>query len=93
MCVTLVGGMDRLHREYKELALDYGITLNILSGGESNLEDRFGFPDAAILVTDMVSHKARDVVMRKRKRQGIPVVFLRKPSASAMKQCLSCLVD
>ncbi|MDR2826396.1 MAG: DUF2325 domain-containing protein [Deltaproteobacteria bacterium] len=87
MCINLVGGMDRLKRDYENVAKQCGINLRIFTGKESCLVDKMGFPDKIILFTDMISHKARTSVLQRSKTLGIPVIFLHSNGVSSLSRC------
>ena len=59
MCVTLIGGMDRLKKEYIAAAREGGATLKCIHRNERNFEDKIGTPDAIIVFTNKISHEAR----------------------------------
>ena len=46
MCVTLIGGMDRLKQDYIAAARQGGATLKCISRNERNFMDKIGNPDA-----------------------------------------------
>lgn len=93
MCVALVGGMDRLKREYENAARLCGIKLKIFTGKESCLVDKMGCPDMAILFTSMISHNARSEVMQRSKSLGIPVTFLHSNGVSGLRSCLQEIIS
>lgn len=92
MCVALVGGMDRLKRDYESAAKKCGVTLKTFTGKESCLVDKMGTPDMAIVLTSMISHNARTEVMQRSKSLGIPVRFLHTCGVSSLRQCLSSIM-
>ncbi len=89
MCVALIGGMDRLKREYESAAKKCGVTLKVFTGKESCLVDKMGNPDMTILFTAMISHNARTEVMQRSRSLGIPVQFLHTNGVSGLRQCLT----
>ena len=93
MCVALVGGMDRLKRDYENAAKKCGVTLKTFTGKESCLVDTLGCPDMAIVVTSMISHNARAEVMQRSKSLGIPVRFLHACGVSSLRQCLHGIIE
>lgn len=92
MCVALVGGMDRLKRDYENAARRCGVKLKVFTGKESCLVDKMGRVDMAILFTSMISHNARTEVMQKSKSMGIPVTFLHSNGVSGLRQCLTQMI-
>lgn len=92
MSITLIGGMDRLHRDYQNAARQLGVDLTVCTGKESCLTDKMGSPDATILLTDMISHNARIRVLQKSKQLGSPVYFLKSNGVSGLRRYLGSLV-
>lgn len=92
MCVALVGGMDRLRRDYENAARRCGVKLKVFTGKESCLIDKLGRVDRTILFTSMISHNARTEVMQKSRSMGIPVTFLHSNGVSSLRQCLAELI-
>ncbi|MDR2161251.1 MAG: DUF2325 domain-containing protein [Desulfovibrio sp.] len=88
MDIALVGGLDRLHKEYASVARKCGVRLRMFTGKEAFLKRKLGHPDAAILMTDMVSHNARDIVLQSSRSMDIPVMFLRSSGISALSRSL-----
>jgi hypothetical protein len=86
--ITLIGGMDRLKRDYENAAKHCGINMRIFTGKESSLVEQMGCPDRIILFTDMISHKARTKVLQRGKSLGIPVTFLHSNGVSSLSRCL-----
>ncbi|MDR0552230.1 MAG: DUF2325 domain-containing protein [Spirochaetaceae bacterium] len=94
MSVVLVGGMDRLRREYVNAAASQGVALKVFTGQERSLEKQLGGADALILCTGKVSHSARREVMCHACRKKIPVYTVQSPGVCAMKRCLEqCCTD
>ncbi len=52
MCVTLIGGMDRLKPEYMAAAKEGGHSLKCISRNERNFVEKIGNPDAVIVFTN-----------------------------------------
>jgi hypothetical protein len=88
MSVALIGGLDRLKRDYEKTAQKYGVTLRTFTGKESCLGDKMGCPERTILFTGMISHKARTEVMQRSKSLGIPITFLHSSGVSSLSRCL-----
>ncbi len=92
MSITLIGGMDRLRREYENAARQLGVKLTVCTGKESCLTEKMGSPDLTILLTDMLSHEARTRVLQKSKSRGTPVHFLKSNGISGLRRCLAALM-
>ncbi|MDR0540463.1 MAG: DUF2325 domain-containing protein [Spirochaetaceae bacterium] len=89
MSVVLVGGMDRLRREYVNAADSCGVALKVFTGQERTLEKQLGAAqDALILCTGKVSHSARREVMGHACRKNIPVYTVQSAGVCAIRRCL-----
>lgn len=92
MCAVLVGGMDRLHREYIETAKSLGVSLNVFTGQERSLRKQLGCADILILCTGKVSHAARQEVVNHATCKKIPLCILRSSGISSLRGCIcGCL--
>lgn len=88
MCAALVGGMDRLKREYINTAKDQGITLKVFTGQESNISQRLGDVDMVIIFTNKVSHEAKKKAFKIAKTQNIPLQLLHACGVSTLSEHL-----
>lgn len=88
MCATLVGGMDRLHKDYKKAARKKGVKLKTFTGKERNMRAMIGTPDLIIIFTDKCSHKARTLALQHAKARNIPVTQSHSCGVSSLKDCL-----
>jgi hypothetical protein len=89
MCAVLIGGMDRLNREYISVAREMGIDLKIFTGQENSLKRQIGAPDIIIICTGKVSHNARAEAFRHAAANAIPVEMIHSPGISALRRCIS----
>ena len=89
MSAVLVGGMDRLHHSYMDIASKHGVVLKVFSGQERNIEKQLGCADLLILCTGKVSHRARIQVMKHAAEKRIPVRMVHSAGISSLRQCLS----
>ena len=88
MCAVLVGGMDRLHREYVETAKSLGVALKVFNGQERSIEKQLGGADMLILCTGKVSHSARREVIKHAGAKNIPVRMIHSAGVSALRCCI-----
>jgi hypothetical protein len=93
MSVALIGGMDRLKRQYENAAKLCGVSLKSFTGKESCLGDKIGRPDMVILLTGMVSHNTRQTVMQLCRSVGAPVVFLHSNGVSGLRRRLTAITS
>lgn len=57
MSVVIIGGNERMERDYKDVCKKYGYKAKVFCKLNSSLESRIGKPDLLILFTHTVSHK------------------------------------
>lgn len=91
MCVALIGGMDRLERNYISEARKLGIDLRVFTKSESELSSKIKNVDAVVIFTNKVSHKAKKEVMNTAKAKNIPVYMHHSCGICTLRDCLSCL--
>ena len=88
MCAVMIGGMDRLHREYIETAKAFGITLKMFNGQERSIKKQLGGADMVILCTGKVSHSAKREACKHACARKIPVRMIHSPGVSALRCCM-----
>ena len=88
MCAVLVGGMDRLQREYIETAKSLGVDLKVFNGQERSIEKKLGSADMLILCTGKVSHSAQREVVKHAGAKNIPVSRIQSAGVSALRCCI-----
>lgn len=89
MCAVLVGGMDRLHREYIETAKSLGVALKVFNGQERSIEKQIGRADMLILCTGKVSHSARRELIKHAGANQIPVRMIHSAGVSSLRCCIT----
>lgn len=89
MCIALVGGMDKLKKNYQRAADEYCVDLHHFERDCPRLEDRLSGMDAIVIFTYRVSHNARGKAMSKGEVDGIPVFMCRSSgSISSLRRCM-----
>lgn len=91
MCVALIGGMDRLERNYISEAEKFGVDLKVFTKSESEMASKIRNVDAVVIFTNKVSHKAKKEVMIIAKTKNIPVFMYHSCGICTLRDCLSCL--
>jgi hypothetical protein len=91
MCVALIGGMDRLERNYIDEAERLGIDLKVYTKSETGIASKVKNVDAVVIFTNKVSHKAKREVMNTAKAKNIPVFMYHSCGVCTLRDCLSCL--
>lgn len=93
MSVVLIGGMDRLARNYISEAEKTGIDLKVYTKSVTGIASKVKNVDAVIIFTNKVSHKAKRDVMNTAKAKNIPVFMYHSCGICTLRDCLSCLKD
>ncbi|MDR2482927.1 MAG: DUF2325 domain-containing protein [Treponema sp.] len=92
MSAVLIGGMDRLHREYIETAKSLGVNLKVFAGQERSIKKQLGGADLLILCTGKVSHSARQEAAKHASLKKIPLVMIHSSGVSSLRCCIAdCL--
>jgi hypothetical protein len=91
MCVALIGGMDRLERNYINEAERMGIELKVYTKPETGIASKVGSVDAVVIFTNKVSHQAKKEVMNIAKAKNIPVFMYHSCGICTLRDCLNCL--
>lgn len=88
MCAALVGGMDRLKRDYMNEAKKNGVKLKCFTGKERKISGSLGKVDFVVLFTNKVSHKARKDVLNAVRNSNVPVIQSHSCGISSLRDCL-----
>ena len=88
MCAALVGGMDRLRKDYIDAARTLGVTLKVFTGQERSIKSQLGELDMMILFTSKVSHAARQEAIKHAKSNKIPLHMIHSSGVSALRKCI-----
>jgi len=87
MSITLVGGMDRLDKHYKDEAKRFGHKLKIFSQAGSGLSGSIRNADVVVLFTNKVSHQARNEAVATAKKAGIPLYMFHSCGVCTLREC------
>ena len=88
MSIVLVGGHDRMHREYKVIADKHGHKLKVFTQITSRFHKSIGTPDAIVLFMNTVSHKMVHIATREAKRKKIPVLRSHTSSGNSLEKTI-----
>lgn len=88
MCAALVGGMDRLKREYVDEAKRNGVKLKCYTGKERKISGTLGKVDFVVLFTNKVSHKAKKDVLAALRGKDVPILMRHSCGISTLRKCL-----
>ena len=88
MSVVIIGGHDRMVRQYKEICENHKYKAKVFTQMKTGLDKLIGRPDLLILFTNTVSHKMVNTAIQEAKRNNIPVARIHSSSASALHSVL-----
>ena len=88
MSVVIIGGHDRMVRQYKEICENHKYKAKVFTQMKTGLDKLIGRPDLLILFTNTVSHKMVLAAAQEAKRNNIPVARIHTSSAAALKGVL-----
>lgn len=91
MRVSLIGGMDRLHRYYLQEAEKQGVDLRIFTRSENNLQAKIGHSQAVVIFTNKISHQARNQAVNSASTKEIPVFMSHNCGVCALRDCINCI--
>ena len=88
MSFVLVGGHDRMHREYMQIGKNHGHKLKVFTQLPAKFSKCIGSPDAVLIFTSTVSHKMLKIAEQEAKRKNIPIVRSHCSSGMALKKTI-----
>jgi hypothetical protein len=91
MSVVLVGGHDRMHSEYKDIADRHGCRMKVFTQMPARFGKNIGVPDAIILLTNTVSHKMVRIAIKEAKKKKIKVLRCHTSSGNSLEETLKKL--
>ena len=88
MSVVIVGGNDRMARQYMDVCNKYNCKAKVFTKMKTDLKNKIGSPDLLILFTSTVSHKMVHCAVAEAERKNIVVERSHSSSASALNGIL-----
>ena len=88
MSLVVVGGNERMKRDYIQLAKNRGYKAKVVLNMSSRVKRSIGSPDAIVIFTSTVSHKLMASVETQAKKQDIPIIRNKNNSKFAFEQSL-----
>ena len=89
MSVVIVGGNDKMIRQYEDLCKNYKRKAKVFTQPSSNLREKIGRPDLMILFTNTVCHKMIVTATQTAGKNNIEIARSHSSSATALKKILS----
>ena len=88
MSVVIVGGHDRMVRQYNDICKEYSCTSKVYTQPKGNLENMIGLPDLIILFTNPVSHTMAKAARTRASQSNIQLVQSHSGSGSSLRTIL-----
>lgn len=93
MSVVIVGGHDKMCKDYIKVCKKYNCKAKVFTQMETGLKDKIGMPDAVILLTDIVSHKLVLTAKREADKKNIPVIRNHKSTLNSLETVIKQIVN
>lgn len=87
MSVVIVGGNERMARQYEDLCREYSCRAKIFMKTDRGIQN-FGTPDLLVLFTSTMSHKMLDIATGQAKKRNIRMARCHTSSMSALRNIL-----
>ncbi|MCI8453209.1 MAG: DUF2325 domain-containing protein [Lachnospiraceae bacterium] len=88
MSVVIIGGHDRMVRQYKEICEQHTYKAKVFTQMRTGLHKQIGSPDLLILFTSTVSHKMLRCILDKIDKEKTDIVRCHTSSGSALTEIL-----
>ena len=96
MSVVIVGGNERMERQYEQICKNYGYKAKIFTKEAGSLKRKIGQPDLMVVFTNTVSHSMTLCALQEGKKCGTCIERIHTSSATALHEilkehCENCL--
>lgn len=88
MSVVVLGGHERMEKQYKNIGEKHGCKVKVFTKNKSNIDKRIGSADYIVMFTDVISHKLINVGMKVSKKNNIPNVKYHNSSINSFENIL-----
>ncbi|MCI8597825.1 MAG: DUF2325 domain-containing protein [Lachnospiraceae bacterium] len=88
MSIVIIGGHDRMVRQYQETCKAYQCKAKVFTQMTGDLKKQVGRPDLFVLFTNTVSHKMVKCAIEEAKRNHTEVVRCHTSSRAALEEIL-----
>jgi hypothetical protein len=88
MSVVIIGGHDRMARQYKDICKEYGCSAKVYTQSKSHLDWLIGNPDLIVLFTNPVSHKLARIAKKTAAGSDIALIQSHRGSSNALRNIL-----
>ena len=88
MSVVIIGGNERMERQYQQICKTYGYKAKVFTKESGSIKRKIGSPDLMILFTNTVSHSMTASALQEAKKNGTPVARTHTSSADALHKIM-----
>ncbi len=88
MSVVILGGNERMERQYKDLCREYNCNAKVFTKPSGNLRSKIGCPDLMIFFTGTMSHKMVNAAMCEIKGGNTKIARAHSSSMTALREIL-----
>ncbi len=88
MSIVILGGNERMERQYCDLCREYQCRAKVYTKIKGGMKNRIGTPDLLILFTSTLSHKMLRCALNETKGSDTVIARCRTSSMEALKNCL-----
>jgi len=88
MSVVIIGGNERMERQYEQICKNYGYKAKIFTKEASSLKRKIGKPDLMVVFTNTVSHSMTLCALQEAKKYGSQIARIHSSSATALNEIL-----
>lgn len=89
MSIVIVGGHDRMVRQYTNICKDYKCKVKVFTQMPGNFKSQIGKADLLVLFTSTVSHIMVNGAVQEAEKNNISIARSHTSSSSALKKILS----
>lgn len=88
MSIVIIGGNERMERQYTDICRDYGCKAKVFTKEHGSIKKKIGTPDLLVLFTNTVSHKMVLSASKEAKQNNVPIERIHSSSAAALQGVL-----
>lgn len=88
MSIVIIGGNERMEREYKSICKSFGYKSKVFTTMSSKVSKSIGSPEAIVIFTGTVSHKMSKKAEEEAKKKNIPIHRIHSSGKVALEECI-----
>lgn len=92
MSIVIVGGHDRMCKDYIKVCKKYNCKVKVFTQMETRLKDKIGTPDALILLTNIVSHKLVRTAKKEADKKNIRIIRNHNSTVTSLDNIIKSII-